>query len=124
MKTPIIINLSGIDDNKSDPRQIKENAIQQHSKHEKEMHEHYMHILREELTMYDMDPEKKTRISEQLCRYCYYRGKHVLAGQAFTDAICIDCGRHMTFPTTSTDQLCPDCAKKRNLCKHCGAEMD
>ena len=123
MKTPIIVNLAGICET-PDPQKIKENAIQEHAKHTKGMHEHYIHALKEELAMYDADPEKAIRISEQLCRYCYYRGKHALAGQAFTDALCIDCGKQMTFATTSTDQLCIDCAKKRSLCKHCGAEID
>jgi hypothetical protein len=88
------------------------------------MNQYYIKARREFLTMYDNDTDKEYRKSAQLCRYCYYTGKNALAGQAFTDALCIDCGKHMTFPTTSTDQLCPDCAKKRNLCKHCGAAMD
>jgi predicted RNA-binding Zn-ribbon protein involved in translation (DUF1610 family) len=123
MKTPIIVNLAGIH-KEPDPEQLKENAIQEHAKHEAEMHEHYISVRREQLSMYDNDVEKKNRRAEQLCRYCYYTGKYAMAGQAFTDALCVDCGKQMTFATTSTDWLCPDCAKKRNLCKHCGAEMD
>lgn len=123
MRTPITVNLAGIHEI-PDPQKIKENAIREHAKHTREMHEHYMIVRREFLMMYDNDTEQKQRKSEQLCRYCYYTGKHAFAGQAFTDALCIDCGKHMTFPTTSTDQLCQDCAMKRNLCKHCGAEMD
>ena len=123
MKTPIIVNLAGIEP-ELDQQKIKENAIKEHAKHTAEMHKHYICTRREILAMYDNDTEKDHRRSEQLCRYCYYTGKNAFAGQAFTDAICIDCGKHMLFPTTSTDQLCPDCAKKRNLCKHCGAKMD
>lgn len=123
MKTPIVVNLAGIH-NMPDQQKIKENAIQEHAKHTQEIHEHYMRARRELLMMYDNDAEKELRKSAQLCRYCYYTGKNALAGQAFSDALCIDCGKHMTFPTTSTDQLCLECAIKRNLCKHCGAEMD
>lgn len=123
MKTPIIVNLAGIH-KEPDPEQVKENAIQEHAKREAEMHEYYISVRREQLSTYDNDAEKKDRRAEQLCRYCYYTGKHAMAGQAFTDALCVDCGKQMIFATTSTDRLCPDCAKKRNLCKHCGAEMD
>ena len=103
---------------------MKENAIREHTKYATEMNQYYINSRREFLMMYDNDTEKEYRKSAQLCRYCYYTGKNALAGQAFTDALCIDCGKHMTFPTTSTDQLCSECAKKRNLCKHCGAEID
>lgn len=123
MKTPIIVNLAGIY-KEPDPEQVKENAIQENAKHEAEMHEHYISAYRERLSMYDNDAEKKERRAEQLCRYCYYTGKYAMAGQAFRYTLCVDCGKQMTFATTSTDRLCPDCAKKRNLCKHCGAEMD
>ena len=51
MKTPIIVNLAGINE-VPDPQKIKENAIQEHAKHTAEMREHYMHACRTTLIMY------------------------------------------------------------------------
>ena len=124
---PIIIKSTdggGNEYKNPDPIQVKENAIRQHAEYESNMKEYYIQSRREELHCYDEDPDSDIRKQEQLCKYCYYMGKHGLDGQAFTDALCIDCGKQMTFVTTSTDRFCPDCAKKRNLCKHCGGYMD
>lgn len=124
-RNPIVIKDPNADEHrKPDLKQVKENAIREHAKFESDMKQYYIRTRREELELYDNDPKKDARKQEQLCKYCYYVSRHGFAGQAFTDALCIDCGKQMTFTTTSTDRLCPDCAKKHNLCKHCGGYMD
>lgn len=70
------------------------------------------------------DPEKKKRLSESLCKCCYYVDTMRVGGATITQIDCGICDKEMSFSNTCVDVICPECAKKHELCKHCGADID
>ena len=67
------------------------------------------------------DPDKETRKISQLCKLCYYRS--AVGGDALTISQC-PCGAMILNESTNKDELCINCAKEKNMCRHCGKEMD
>ncbi len=70
------------------------------------------------------DPDKESRVSEQLCKWCYYHGRRLLTGQAFTSYKCISCSQDHSHPNTGVPSLCMTCAAAYKLCKQCCAAMN
>ena len=68
------------------------------------------------------DSDKEARILKQRCKACHYFSR--MAGQAFTSQPCAACGTSQTYSSTNTDVLCMDCAKRHDLCKHCGGDLE
>lgn len=69
------------------------------------------------------DSEKDVRLSKQLCISCHYiLGR--IGGAAMTQQPCACCLEGQWYGSTVTDELCLDCAKKHNLCKRCGGDID
>jgi hypothetical protein len=80
--------------------------------------------MRTKLTNYDEDNDRKTRRSNQLCRYCYYVNRERIGGSAITVTNCRNCDKEISFANTCTDEFCPECATYLKQCKHCGGRMD
>ena len=72
---------------------------------------------------YLKDADKKERVKQNLCGYCYYINNVRLAGQAFTSYNCAVCDKEFTHPNTDTYKLCDKCASKYELCKYCGSDI-
>ena len=69
------------------------------------------------------DSEKNKRLKQQECPACYYlRGR--VGGAAMTTTECGLCGKIIHFSSTCVDVVCEDCAKRNNLCKHCGGDIE
>jgi len=68
------------------------------------------------------DAEKDERKQKQECVVCYFSKR--VGGAMTTKVECAYCDRVMTFGNTCTDVMCIDCARKRRLCKHCGADIE
>lgn len=69
------------------------------------------------------DINKEKRLSEQLCRKCFYIYDN-LGFSAMTKSNCKNCNQEMLFGSSLVDDLCKDCARKLNLCKHCNNPID
>jgi hypothetical protein len=69
------------------------------------------------------DSERDKRLVDQECKACYYSGSMV-GGQALSSRPCGICGTVMNFSSTCTDAICLDCARKHNLCKCCGGDIE
>ena len=69
------------------------------------------------------DKERNARLKSNECPSCYYSDTRI-GGAAMTTCNCGACNKEMMFGSTCVDVLCPDCAKKLQLCKHCGADVD
>jgi len=72
----------------------------------------------------EIDSDRKNRLKERLCKYCYYLRGEVIACAAMTTTTCQICGKEMLFGSTHTDKVCTDCAKNHKLCKQCLADVD
>ena len=72
----------------------------------------------------DQDSERKERLKQSLCKYCFYLQGEVIAGAAITKTNCVICEDVLTFGSTSTDKICTKCAKKYRLCRHCLSDID
>ncbi len=70
-----------------------------------------------------MDKMRRTRLVASLCPSCFYLPPAV-AGMAISEQPCGLCGQNETYPTTNVDLLCLACAKRKQLCKHCGADVE
>ena len=69
------------------------------------------------------DPSKKERKEQNLCLICFYqsRGMHT---NAFVTTDCKVCGKEMFFVNSDIDKIGLECAKKYQLCKHCGCDIE
>jgi hypothetical protein len=79
--------------------------------------------LREKLHDYDEDICRSSRLEAQNCKYCTYIDSRI-GGCAFTNSECRICGAKIINGSTCVDIVCEDCAKKNELCKHCGGDID
>lgn len=70
----------------------------------------------------ELDPGKEQRIKKGECVACFYTSR--IGGAMITTRACGLCGKSEVYSSTATDALCPECAKKHNLCKHCGGDID
>jgi len=70
------------------------------------------------------DSDRKNRLKNHMCKYCYYLRGEVIAGAAFTSTSCTICAKDMMFSSTHTDGICTDCAKKHKLCIECLSDID
>lgn len=71
---------------------------------------------------YTNDPYKQERIEASECIVCFKSDR--IGGAAMTNIPCGLCVKVMGFSSTNVDYICIDCARKNNLCKHCGADME
>lgn len=68
------------------------------------------------------DRQKNQRMSAHKCISCFYGSG--IGCSAITSRPCMSCGENQMYGSTYTDVLCLVCAKKHNLCKHCGGDID
>lgn len=68
------------------------------------------------------DSDKAKRLEKQECQCCFYDSR--IGGAAMTDSTCGLCEKTTHFGSTAVDKLCKECAKKHDLCKHCGADIN
>jgi len=68
------------------------------------------------------DRRKKERKKRNYCRWCFYTPR--MGGQSCTNQPCGMCGEIQHYGSTDTDALCLACAKKYDLCKHCGGDVE
>ena len=69
------------------------------------------------------DEDKDRRIAEGFCKWCWYRRRGSLAGQAFTEYTCHRCDQNLMHPNTGVPVLCPACAKETALCCSCCGDI-
>lgn len=68
------------------------------------------------------DTQRKQRLEKQNCKRCFYQSR--LGGAAMTEQPCMCCSKNEMYGSTATDVLCLECAKKHDLCKHCGGDLE
>lgn len=73
---------------------------------------------------FSQDPDKSKRVSNCLCKTCYYINNTRMAGARITNKPCGICEVDMCFSSTATDKTCLPCATKHNLCKQCGGDIN
>jgi hypothetical protein len=69
------------------------------------------------------DAHKDRRVSDGLCKWCYYRRAHTLAGQAFTEYVCMRCDQSHHHHNTAVPKLCAACVKETGLCSSCCGDI-
>lgn len=72
-----------------------------------------------------MESIKRTEENRKLgseCRSCYYTNR--IAFDIISFSRCKNCGKDLYFGSSDIDKYCLDCAKEKNVCKHCGKEID
>lgn len=62
------------------------------------------------------------RREAQECVMCF--GESRIGGAALTARQCAHCDATLYSGNTNVDVLCVDCARRAQLCKHCGADID
>ena len=80
--------------------------------------------MKNKLRAYELDNYKTERKEKNECMCCTYIDCDRIVMNAFTHSNCKECGHEMVFANSDIDKYCLDCAKKLNVCRHCGAEMD
>jgi hypothetical protein len=81
--------------------------------------ESYVNAMRKKLLAFDLDEKQSDRLSQLICKYCYYMKRDVIAGQSLTTKPCDCCNSLQTYMTTVTDRLCHYCALDEKCCLHC-----
>jgi len=78
------------------------------------------------LAGYKLDHQKRSRISAQQCKVCYYLRGPVLAGQSFSSHPCknTDCDEETKYSNTDVPDFCTDCAEKYGICRRCGGDQE
>ena len=79
--------------------------------------------LQHRLREFDSDGFKAARLSQVMCKSCYYLCSHI-GGCAMTIKPCGICGNEVTYSSTNTGVLCKECATKHHLCAYCGGDLD
>lgn len=69
------------------------------------------------------DPAKKARLEKQECVACFYSGSRI-GGATVTTRQCGLCDESLLSGNTNVDVLCVGCARRAQLCRHCGADID
>ena len=87
-----------------------------------EMQKHEIEMVLKLADEFINDPLRKDRLNAQECKPCFYESR--LAGNSATATKCACCEKKMYFGSTDVDILCIDCAKKLDLCKHCGGDIE
>ena len=59
-----------------------------------------------------------------VCKKCLFKGKGMIAGQAFTDFKCSLCGKIDTWHNTNVPKICDECSNKLNVCQRCGEQLE
>lgn len=85
-------------------------------------HKERIRFFRKFVQQCDEDPKRKQRLQAQECVVCF--GGSRIGGSAVTFRQCAHCDERLNSGNTNCDVLCIDCAKKAQLCKHCGADID
>lgn len=73
---------------------------------------------------YLADKSKKERREKGECKFCFYMRTQRIGGAAMTSQPCGICGEYQMYGSTNTDKICLKCAKKHELCKYCGADLE
>lgn len=85
-------------------------------------HHRYIQSTIKQAAQFLLDPEKKQRLAEQECMWCWY-GSGRIGGSAMTTRPCAFCEKEMMHGSTCVDAACIDCARLHELCKHCGGDI-
>ena len=86
----------------------------------------YVHALIERAEAMKSDDDREIRLEEvSECVYCYVPyGPCRQGGTKTTHRECGLCSTILHSSDTSCDVLCIECARKNDLCKHCGGDVD
>lgn len=97
-----------------------------HIERKNEQHGHWTRHFGKLVDAITKDPEKSKRHDAQQCPNCYYGDKIAgrIGGAAMTRTQCAFCETITMFGSTAVDILCDECARKADLCKTCGADID
>lgn len=78
------------------------------------------------LAGYQLDHQKKSRLSSQQCKVCYYLRGPVVAGQSFSSHPCknTDCDEETKYSNTDVPDFCTDCAERYGICRRCGGDQE
>lgn len=70
------------------------------------------------------DPDRKKRLKDWKCPFCYYCRNDRIAGQAFTKFACASCGCENWHCNTAVPKLCTQCAAVNCACQECGGDVE
>lgn len=70
------------------------------------------------------DPDKGERIKDQRCQGCYYAGRLALNSTIGRPAECAKCPDSFRSFHVTPDVLCLECAKRMQVCRQCGADLE
>ena len=101
-----------------------DNNLKESARNRTYFNKEYINKLTAGLIKYYSDPDKKARLSEAICKHCFYVYTSRIGGSAITHKNCDICNEVQTFASTCTDALCQKCAIENKICKHCGAKLD
>lgn len=79
--------------------------------------------LRERLERYESDVNADQRMTEKLCRTCFYLRPPSIACQAFTSYVCNNCNKADMYHNGNVPKYCKECASEHNACRRCGADI-
>lgn len=86
-----------------------------------ETEKHARKLRREKAFQEDKDKERRRK--RRNCKDCTYL-KTTVALQAFTNSKCTLCNALIVNPSSDVDAVCKSCSVEKNLCVHCGKELD
>ena len=102
---------------------INEEELKRHQKDVKFNHNRHFLNIKKVVTDYEKDEKIEYRRKHQECKYCTYVDSKI-GGSAISVSQCYICGKDIFNGSTNVDYCCNECAKKYNICKHCGNNMD
>ena len=102
---------------------INEEELKRHQKDVKFNHNRHFLNIKKVVTDYEKDEKIEYRRKHQECKYCTYVDSKI-GGSAISVSQCCICGKDIFNGSTNVDYCCNECAKKYNICKHCGNNMD
>lgn len=74
------------------------------------------------LGLYETDTELSDRISNKLCRYCYYLDSRIVM-DAFTEYQCVKCKKKQLHHNSGVPLFCGQCSEGLSCCKMCGNHL-
>jgi len=84
---------------------------------------HFAKEISDKCIKYDADSDYLVRMSEAVCKYCFYITTSRIGGCAMTSQPCGICEEVQMYGSTATNVLCQPCGVKHNLCVRCGADL-
>ncbi len=69
------------------------------------------------------DRKRSERLKSQNCVACFY-SPPIISCAVITESQCAFCDKKIRSGSSCVDIMCPSCAQVRDLCCHCGGELE